>query len=104
MFKYETESVTYDEFEEALIGFCIEWVEEFATPILKDASKLYENHAVRYVLMRYKEANDDYERGRELYMRQVLMGDDDPIKPSKFDANRRHELQMLVYDMLKVSE
>jgi len=102
MFNYESGEVTRNDFNYALVNFCEHWVEKVAVPILKHADDLYDNQAIRYLVMRYDELNERYHRQRKNYMEDVLEGAANPIEPSEYLARERHELQGLLYEMLKV--
>ena len=102
MFNYESCEVSRDDFYVALINFCEGWVKDFAVPIVKRADELYDNTAIRWLVMRYNEIDEKCDRQRKNYLRDVLEGVANPIKPSEYLANERHELYSILHDMLMV--
>lgn len=104
MFEYENDSTTRNDFYVALINFCDNLVTEVATPILKRADELYDNTAIRWLVMRYDKLDERYNRQRKNYMEDIIEGAANPIEPAEYLKEERHELQTLLWEMLRVSE
>lgn len=92
------ERENYSQFRHQLADWCCQWTWDVAVPVMQSCEKLYENQAVRILVIKWFIANESYKSHRNYEMLHV--DDDFEIPDVDLYADDRSAYNQALYALL----